>query len=152
ASTARGRGPTGCSSTPRAGCSPASPSGAASRAPGPTAGSRCSPTATGASATTHSDRDPVQPPSSWVLRAVGGWREAPDAGGRGVHAQAGDGLLRGAQEPCSFRSGVGLKKAPCQHAIWFGVFPPVVPRASMLTRLPVGPTWSVVPEQTLPVL
>src|SRR5207249_12333441 len=57
-------------------------------------------------------RDPVQPRPQGVLRAAGRRREAEDAGGRSVHAEARDDLLRGAEEPPALRPRMGLKKGP----------------------------------------
>src|SRR5205823_1830590 len=58
------------------------------------------------------DGRPVQPGPQGVLRAAGRGRQAADASRGGVHAQAGDGLLRGAQEPDPVRPRLGLTKGP----------------------------------------
>src|SRR5262249_47879810 len=58
------------------------------------------------------DGRPVQPPPPGVLRAAGRRRQAEDAGDRGVHAEAGDDRLRGAQEPRPVRPGLVVKNHP----------------------------------------
>src|SRR5262245_11035284 len=45
-------------------------------------------------------------------RARPGCRQAEAAGRRGLQAQAGDALLRGAQESCPLRPRLGLQKGP----------------------------------------
>src|SRR5262245_44444724 len=45
-------------------------------------------------------------------RARPGSRQTEEAGGRGLQAQAGDALLRGAQEPRPLRPRLGLNKGP----------------------------------------
>src|SRR5262249_977243 len=57
-------------------------------------------------------RHPVQPRPQGVLRPPGQGRQAQDAGRRCLHAQAGDDLLRGAQEPHTVRPRLGLNKDP----------------------------------------
>src|SRR5262249_26095257 len=58
------------------------------------------------------DGRPVQPPAPGVLRAAGRRRQAEDAGDRGLHAEAGDDRLRGAQEPRPVRPGLVVKNHP----------------------------------------
>jgi transposase len=58
----------------------------------------------------HVDRDPVQPHPSRVLRAACGSREAEDGGGGRMHAEAGDALLRRAEEPRPVRPQLRVKK------------------------------------------
>src|SRR5262249_54094174 len=61
---------------------------------------------------THADGGPVQPTARRLLHPPGGRPAAEDAGGRGVHAEARDDLLRGAQEPRPVRPAMGLKNRP----------------------------------------
>src|SRR5262249_43793757 len=85
----------------------------------------------------HPDRHPLQPPPPGVLREAGGRRKAEAAGGGGLHAQAGDALLRGAEEPRPVRPRVGLKKGPL--TTHYLVRPPAVgaePRTLATIRQP----------------
>lgn len=70
---------------------------------------------------------PLQPPAPGVLRSPGGGRQAEEVGLRRVPAEAGEDLLRDAQEPSAVDPAWDSRIATGQHATWFGVCAPAIP-------------------------